>query len=74
MRILETTELDQVSGAGLLGLNPNLGANVLGILGIRADADVDIGGSGRGHSNNHGGRNDHGRSNCYGRDTRRRCY
>jgi hypothetical protein len=70
MRILETTELDQVSGAGLLGLNLNLGANVLGILGIRADADVDVGGSDRGH----GGRNDHGRSNCYGRDTRRRCY
>lgn len=44
MRILEANEIDQVSGAGLLGLNLNLG--VLDILGISAkvsvgDADCD---------------------------------
>jgi len=38
MRILETTEIDQVSGAGLLGLNLNLG--VLDILGIHAGVAV----------------------------------
>jgi hypothetical protein len=68
MRILEANEIDQVSGAGLLGLNLNLGASLLGILGIHADADVEVGDSSCGGS---GGRNDHGRSNC-GRDNHRR--
>jgi len=38
MRILEANEVDQVSGAGLLGLNLNLG--VLDILGISAKVSV----------------------------------
>ena len=59
MRILETTEIDQVSGAGLLGLNLNLG--VLDILGIHAG--VSVGGNDRGRDSR--GR-DHGRGNCYG--------
>jgi hypothetical protein len=66
MRVLETSEIGQVSGAGLLGLNLGLGLgiNVLGILGIgvAAGVDVDAGGNGkscnddRGHDshNNHG--------------------
>ena len=68
MRILEANEIDQVSGAGLLGLNLNLGAGLLGILGIHANADVEVGGAACGGS---GARNDHGRSNC-GRDNHRR--
>jgi hypothetical protein len=51
MRILETSEIDQVSGAGLLGLNLNLG--VLDILGINAKVSV-------GDSRN-GGHDDRGR-------------
>jgi hypothetical protein len=70
MRILEANEIDQVSGAGLLGLNLNLGASLLGILGIHADADVEVGGSSCGNS---GGRNDHGRSNCGRSNHRRYC-
>lgn len=67
MRILETSERHQVSGAGLLGLNLNLG--VLDILGIHAG--VSVGGNDRGHS---GRSNDHGGNNCYGRSRRDRCY
>lgn len=60
MRILETSEIDQVSGAGLLGLNLNLG--ILDILGVHAG--VSVGGNDRGHDN---------RNNC-GRNSRRgRC-
>lgn len=64
MRILETSEVGQVSGAGLLGLNLNLG--VLDILGIHAG--VSVGG------NDHGRSNDHGRNDCHGRSRRDRCY
>ncbi|MGN6268434.1 MAG: hypothetical protein ACTHM0_00905 [Sphingomonas sp.] len=64
MRILETNEVGQVSGAGLLGLNLNLG--VLDILGIHAG--VSVGGNDRGRSN------DHGRNDCHGRSRRDRCY
>jgi len=65
MRILETSEIDQVSGAGLLGLNLNLG--VLDILGIHAG--VSVGGETRGRGS-HG--RDHGRGNCYDRGRRGR--
>jgi len=60
MRILEANEIDRVSGAGLLGLNLNLG--VLDILGIHAA--VSVGGSDRGGS---------GRSNDRGHDSRDNC-
>jgi len=66
MRILETSEVDQVSGAGLLGLNLNLG--LLDILGVHAK--VSVGGDDRHH-----GRSDdrgHGRGSCYGRGRRNR--
>lgn len=70
MRILETSEIGQVSGAGLLGLNLNL--NLLDILGVHADVDVggdcdgrrrsdDRCGRERGHRGDHGG---HG-GGCY---------
>jgi hypothetical protein len=58
MRILDTTEIGAVSGAGLLGLNLNLG--VLDILGIHAGVSVGARDRGRG---SHG--RDHGRSDCY---------
>jgi len=66
MRILETSEVDQVSGAGLLGLNLNLG--LLDILGVHAG--VSVGGDDR----DHGRSNDrsHNRGNCYGRGRRDR--
>ena len=61
MRILDTTEIGAVSGAGLLGLNLNLG--VLDILGIHAG--VSVGGSDH-------GRGSHGRGNCHDRGRRGR--
>jgi hypothetical protein len=64
MRILDTKEIGAVSGAGLLGLNLNLG--LLDILGVHAGVSV---GSDRGRGS-HG--RDHGRSNCYGRGRRGR--
>ena len=65
MRILDTKEIGAVSGAGLLGLNLNLG--LLDILGIHAG--VSVGGNQRGHDSR--GR-DHGRSDCSGRGRRGR--
>lgn len=65
MRILDTKEIGAVSGAGLLGLNLNLG--LLDILGVHAG--VSVGGSDRGRGS-HG--RDHGRGNCYGRGRRGR--
>jgi hypothetical protein len=70
MRILEANEIDQVSGAGLLGLNLNL--NLLDILGVHAKVDVgddcDDGRRsddrcGRGHGQ--GGRGHGGHGGCY---------
>lgn len=69
MRILETSEIDQVSGAGLLGLNLNLG--ILDILGVHAG--VSVGGNDRGHSGPSNDRGHDRRDNC-GRNSRRgRC-
>ena len=56
MHILETSEIGQVSGAGLLGLNLNLG--LLDILGVHAG--VSVGGNG-GRCDSRG--RDHGRNN-----------
>jgi hypothetical protein len=72
MRILETNEIDQVSGAGLLGLNLNL--NLLDILGVHAKVDVgdDCDGGRRSDDRcdrSHGGR-DHGGHGGHGG----RCY
>jgi hypothetical protein len=65
MRILETSEIDQVSGAGLLGLNLNLG--LLDILGVHAKVSVggdDCRSNDRGHDRrDHCGRNSH-RGRC----------
>ncbi|HEU4960439.1 MAG TPA: hypothetical protein VFT56_08530 [Sphingomonas sp.] len=54
MRLLKTNEIDQVSGAGLLGLNLNL--NVLDILGVHANVDVGDDCDGRGRSDDRCGR------------------
>jgi hypothetical protein len=64
MRVLETNEIGQVSGAGLLGLNLGLGlaANVLGILGIGVAAGVSVDVDDHGKScNDDRGHDSHGR-------------